>query len=85
MRLIDIAQRDANGRDIGWRYFWGFGNTKGTWLSQSKCKLDICNIAVIVFENERRHSLFDRRSKAACLCVDARVVAIEGDRFSTGR
>jgi hypothetical protein len=48
-------------------------------------KIDICKIAVIVFGDERRHSLFDRTSKAACLRVGARVVAIESDRFSTGR
>jgi len=50
-----------------------------------KFKFDICKIAVIVFGDERRYSLFDRPSKAACLRVGARVVAIESDRFSTGR
>jgi hypothetical protein len=52
-----------------------------------KLKIDIRKIAVIVFRDERRHSLFDShgKSKAACLRVGARVVAIESDRFSTGR
>lgn len=50
-----------------------------------KFKFDICKIAVIVFGDERRHSLYDRPSKAARLRVGARVVAIESDRFSTGR
>jgi len=53
--------------------------------SPRKLKIDICKIAVIVFGDERRHSLFDRPSKAARLRVGARVVAIESDRFSTGR
>jgi len=38
-----------------------------------------------VVGDERRHSLFDRHSKAARLRLGARVVAIESDRFSTGR
>ena len=50
-----------------------------------KFKIDIREIAVIVLGDERRHSLFDRPSKAARLRVGARVVAIESDRFSTGR
>jgi len=54
--------------------FAGFGR---------KSALDISRIAVIVFGDERRHSF--RPSKAACLRVGARVVAIESDRFPTGR
>jgi hypothetical protein len=50
-----------------------------------KIELDIYEIAVILGSNERRHSLFDRPSKAARLRVGARLVAIESDRFSTGR
>lgn len=50
-----------------------------------KSELDICDIAGIVFGNERRRSLFDRSSKAARLRDGARLVAIESDRFSTGR
>ena len=50
-----------------------------------KFKFDICKIAVIMFGDERRHSLYDRPSKAARLRVGARVVAIESDRFPTGR
>jgi hypothetical protein len=38
-----------------------------------------------MFADERRHSLFDKASKAARLRVGARVVAIESDRFPTGR
>ena len=50
-----------------------------------KSELDICDIAGIVFANERRRSLFDGPSKAARLRDGARLVAIESDRFSTGR
>src|SRR6266542_886742 len=46
-------------------------------------EIDICKIAVIVHGDERRHAF--RPSKAACLRVGARVVAIVSDRFSTGR
>ena len=50
----------------------------------AKFKIDICKIAVIMVGDERRHSLFDRPSKAARLRLGARVVAIESDRFSNG-
>ncbi|PYK18491.1 MAG: hypothetical protein DME55_06485 [Verrucomicrobia bacterium] len=56
------------------RDFAGFGG---------KSALDISRIAVIVFGDERRYSF--RPSKADRLRVSARVVAIESDRFSTGR
>ena len=52
---------------------------------QEKLKIDISKIAIIMFGNERRHLLFDRSSKAARLRIGARLVAIESDRFSTGR
>jgi hypothetical protein len=48
-------------------------------------ELDISKIAAIISRNERRHFLFDRPSKAARLRGGARVVAIESDRFPTGR
>jgi hypothetical protein len=53
--------------------------------SLQNLEIDIFKIAAILLLNERRHSPFDRPSKAARLRVGARFVAIESDRFSTGR
>ena len=50
-----------------------------------KFNVDIWKVAVMMFADERRHSLFDRPPKAARLRVGARLVAIVSDRFSTGR
>jgi hypothetical protein len=56
-----------------------------TYEYDAKFNVDIWKVAVMMFGDERRHSLFDRLSKVTCLRVGARVLAIESDRFSTGR
>jgi hypothetical protein len=62
-----------------------FHTREPAYMIATKLKIDIRKIAVIVFRDERRHSLFDRPSKAARLRIGARVVAIVSDRFPTGR
>jgi hypothetical protein len=58
-----------------------------TYECDPKFNVDIWNVAVMMVGDERRQCVFgsQNKSKAACLRIGARVVAIVSDRFSTGR